>query len=75
MPELEALVRREPLRERPLELLMLALDRSGRQADDIERNVVLRIDPRTNTVVETIRLGARPTSVALGGGLVWVAVT
>jgi YVTN family beta-propeller protein len=35
---------------------------------------VSRIDPRTRTVVATIRVGNRPVGIAAGGGLVWVTV-
>ena len=34
---------------------------------------VSRIDPRTNTVVQKIRVGGAPVGVALGPGSVWIA--
>jgi YVTN family beta-propeller protein len=40
-------------------------------ADD---GAVARIDPRTNRVTATIRVGHRPQGVVVAGGLVWVAV-
>jgi hypothetical protein len=35
----------------------------------------MRRDPETNEIVARIPLGARPTSIAVGEGAVWVAVT
>ena len=35
---------------------------------------LFRIDPRTNRVVATIRIGNRPQGIAAGQGAVWVAV-
>ena len=43
VPELESLVREHPLRERPRELLMLALYRSGRQADALSAYTDARV--------------------------------
>jgi YVTN family beta-propeller protein len=54
VPELEALVESEPLRERPHGQLMLALYRSGRQAEALEHYKEMR-----RTFVE--RLGIEPT--------------
>jgi virginiamycin B lyase len=34
---------------------------------------VSRIDPRTNRVTATIRVGADPKQLAVGDGAVWVA--
>ena len=41
VPELEELVRREPFRERPRAQLMLALYRSGRQADALDVDPII----------------------------------
>jgi YVTN family beta-propeller protein len=34
---------------------------------------VSRIDPRTNRVVATIKIGNRPQGIAAGHGAVWVS--
>ena len=36
--------------------------------------VLSKIDPRTNRVVSTIKLGFRPDGVVVANGLVWIAV-
>jgi serine/threonine-protein kinase len=36
-------------------------------------DVLFRIDPATNRIAESIRVGRIPTGVAVGGGFVWVA--
>ena len=36
-------------------------------------DTVLRIDPQTNTVQQTIGVGGAPAALAVGGGFVWVA--
>ena len=36
-------------------------------------NAVVRINPRTNSVVKTITVGRSPRGLAVGGGVVWVA--
>lgn len=35
--------------------------------------IVSRIDPNTNTVVQTVPVGTNPTGVAAGAGAIWVA--
>jgi streptogramin lyase len=40
---------------------------------DVFEDVLVRIDPRTNRVVQEIRVGHLPTGVAVGFGSVWVA--
>jgi ABC-type transport system substrate-binding protein/streptogramin lyase len=39
------------------------------------RGVVERINPKTNTVQQTIVLKGEPSAIAVGGGFVWVAET
>src|SRR4029453_6220626 len=36
-----------------------------------EKNVLTRVDPQTNLVVETIAVGKRPRFLAIGEGSVW----
>jgi hypothetical protein len=36
--------------------------------------VLTKIDPRTNRIAATIKLGFRPDGLAVANGLVWVAV-
>ena len=36
-----------------------------------ERNLVTRVDPHTNLIVETIAVGKTPRFIAAGGGAVW----
>jgi len=36
--------------------------------------VLSKIDPRTNRIVATIKLGFRPDGVVVANGLVWIAV-
>ena len=39
----------------------------------VEPNFVALIDPQSNSVVDTVQVGARPRGVAVGEGSVWVA--
>ena len=39
----------------------------------VEPNFVALIDPQSNSVVDTVQVGARPLGVAVGEGSVWVA--
>jgi DNA-binding SARP family transcriptional activator/DNA-binding beta-propeller fold protein YncE len=49
-----------------------ALDR-GAHAVTIRPNTILRIDPSTNKVVESIRVGREPSGIAATESAVWVA--
>jgi virginiamycin B lyase len=35
---------------------------------------IVRIDPRTNLVTRTVRLGYKPQGMAVGGGALWVTI-
>ena len=39
----------------------------------VEPNFVALVDPQSNSVVDTVQVGARPRGVAVGEGSVWVA--
>jgi DNA-binding SARP family transcriptional activator/streptogramin lyase len=39
-----------------------------------EAGIIVRIDPRTNTVTKTIHLGFKPQGMTLGAGALWVTV-
>jgi YVTN family beta-propeller protein len=38
-----------------------------------DQNVVVQVDPRTNTIVRTVDVGQGPTGIAFGDGRLWVA--
>jgi YVTN family beta-propeller protein len=40
---------------------------------NIDDGTVSRIDPSTNAVTDTVKVGTNPTGVAVFGGAVWVA--
>jgi adenylate cyclase len=53
----------------------IALDRSGRAwAANSGSGTVSVIDPVSDTVIRTIRLGHNPNAVAYGGGYIWVTL-
>lgn len=52
----------------------IAADAHGLWAVVREVGTVVRIDPRTNSVTKTIRLGYKPQGIAVGAGAVWVTV-
>ena len=54
--------------------LGLAVDRSGVWVANSLDGTVTRVDPQTNKVVATIKLGHTPSWVAIGGGRIWVSV-
>ncbi|MBV9049340.1 MAG: protein kinase, partial [Solirubrobacterales bacterium] len=53
-------------------LLALFLTRSGGAPGPVGNGLLARVDPSKATVAGTVRVGADPTAVAVGGGSVWV---
>jgi DNA-binding beta-propeller fold protein YncE len=39
-----------------------------------DAGTIVRIDPRTDTVTKTVRLGFKPQGMAVGAGALWVAI-
>jgi hypothetical protein len=53
-------------------LLALFLTRSGGAPGPVGNGLLARVDPSKATVAGTVRVGADPSAVAVGGGSVWV---
>jgi YVTN family beta-propeller protein len=53
-------------------LLVFFLTRSGGAPAPAGNGLLARVDPSKATVAGTVRVGADPTAVAVGGGSVWV---
>jgi DNA-binding beta-propeller fold protein YncE len=53
--------------------LAVALRAESPEPVVIQPNSILRIDPKTNEVVESIRVGRYPTSLVVAGDALWVA--
>ena len=57
-----------------LDATRIAAGAGGIWVADADGEAVLRIDPKTNRVVQTIPVGGTPTALAVGTKAVWVAV-
>ena len=53
-------------------MLAFILTRSGGAPGPVGNGLLARVDPSKATVAGTVRVGADPTDVAVGGGSVWV---